>query len=114
MTKSGEREIIIRENSRGGEAVCRIEHLLNEEERGTGCGAFAQVTIDVGGVLEFHKHHGETETYFILQGTGMYRDNDKLYVVNPGDVVFCENGSGHGLANTGNVDIKFMALILKK
>lgn len=114
MTKSGGRQIATKESTTGTSKVVSIEHLINEEERGNGCGLFAEVTIEVGATLGYHEHHGETETYYITQGSGMYRDNDKLYPVSVGDVVFCKDGDGHGLANTCDVDLKFVALILKK
>lgn len=114
MTKSGERQIATKPSTSGEGKVIRIEHLINEVERGNGCNMFANVTIEVGATLGYHEHHGETETYYITQGVGIYRDNDKQYEVTAGDVVFCEDGSGHGLENTGDIDITFVALILKK
>ena len=43
----------------------------------------------------------------------MYHDNDKSYPVKAGDVTFCEDGGCHGLDNTGDTDLTFMALIIK-
>lgn len=40
--------------------------------------------------------------------------NGTKYPVKAGDVVFCDDGEGHGLLNNGKEDLKFMALILKK
>lgn len=114
MTRTGERTVTIKEDTPGGKGIVRIEHLLSAEEKGAGCGLFADVTIEVGATLGYHEHHGETETYYITQGMGIYRDNDVEYEVKVGDVVFCDNGSGHGLANTGSDELKFIALILKK
>ena len=34
------------------------------------------------------------------------------YEVKPGDAMFCENGSRHGLENTGDEDLVFMGLII--
>ena len=59
-------------------------------------------------------HEGESETYYILTGTGIYNDNGTKYPVKAGDVVFCDDGEGHGLLNNGKEDLKFIALILKK
>ena len=36
------------------------------------------------------------------------------YPVKAGDVVFCDDGEGHGLLNSGKGDLTFIALILKK
>lgn len=114
MTKAGERDIIKVEHANGGAGYILKEVLLSQEEMGAHCGLFGKVTIKVDSELGYHEHHGETETYYILKGTGIYDDNGTDVQVGPGDVVFCEDGKGHGLKNTGTEDIEFMALILKK
>ena len=75
---------------------------------------FAKVTILPGDELSYHEHHGETETYYILSGTGMYEDDGRAVPVEAGDVTFCKDGCGHGIKNTGKEDLSFVALILKK
>ena len=86
MTSNGERKVITVENNAGGK----------------------------GSSLGYHEHHGNTETYFILSGTGEYSDNGEKYTVKAGDCTFCAEGNGHGLENTGNEDLVFMALIINK
>ncbi len=114
MTRKGEREILKKEKMAGGDGHVLIEHLLNEEQRGRASGMFSEVTLEPGCTLGFHDHHGESETYYILTGEGIYQDNDIEYPVKPGDVTFCDDGNAHGLKNTGSDDLKFIALILKK
>ncbi len=101
-----------RENAQGGEGHVFMKHLLNKEELNGKCGIFSQVTIPVGCSLGYHEHHGESETYYILSGEGVYQDNDTKYPVKAGDVTFTPSGSGHGLANSGDKDLVFMALII--
>ena len=109
----GERKVDVIEKAQGGEGIVRIEHLIPDEQKKSGCGLFAEVTIEVGAFLGCHTHTGNTETYYIQQGTGIYYDNGRSYEVKPGDVLFCEDGGNHGLKNTGDVEIKFIALIQK-
>ena len=113
MTKTGEREITKKENVNGGAGYVLMEALLNEEERGEHCRIFSQVTIEPGCELGYHEHHGESETYYILQGQGEYNDNGTYRPVKSGDITFTPDNHGHGLANTGNTDLVFMALIIK-
>ena len=75
---------------------------------------FAKVTILPGDELSYHEHHGETETYYVLSGKGMYDDNGKAVPIEAGDVTFCKDGDGHGVKNNGDEDLVFVALILKK
>ena len=72
---------------------------------------FSQVTIPAGCELGHHEHHGETETYYVLSGKGIYEDNGTEIPAEAGDVFFCEDGSGHGMKAIEDVDI--VALILK-
>lgn len=114
MTSKGERTIIRNEKMAGGEGHVLIEHLLNDDQKGKASRMFAEVTLEPGCTLGFHEHHGESETYYLLTGEGIYQDNDKEYPVKAGDVTFCDDGNAHGLKNTGDSDLKFIALILKK
>ena len=43
----------------------------------------------------------------------MYDDNGKAVPIEAGDVVYCKNGDGHGVKNTGGEDLVFVALILR-
>ena len=92
----------------------KVEELISGKQLGENkVGLFAKVTIVPGGVLDFHEHHGETETYYIMSGIGEYDDNGIKKTVKTDDTVFCEDGNGHGIRNTGNEDLVFIALIIK-
>ena len=114
MTTAKERTTERIEHASGGAGHLLKEMLLSREQMGDGCRTFARVTLEEGCELGYHEHHGETETYYILSGQGLYNDNGKEILVQAGDVTFCDDGCGHGLKNTGNDAIEFVALILKK
>ena len=91
-----------------------IKELLDEQQLNGKCGLYAEVTLEPGCSLGFHMHYGESETYYILTGEGEYNDNGTSWRhVKAGDITFTPDGRGHGLANTGNTDLVFMALIIK-
>lgn len=100
------------ENLYGGVGTVTIERLLDEEQLNQKCGLFAKVTISPKSSLGYHTHNGETETYHIISGKGVYSDNGNEIEIKAGDTVFCKNGNGHGLVNTENEDLVFMALII--
>lgn len=114
MTRSGEREVQRIEHANGGAGHLLKELLITGEEQGDACKMFARVTLERECELGYHEHHGDEETYYILQGTGIYSDNGKEIEVTAGDVLFCKEGDGHGLKNTGEEDLTFVALILRK
>ena len=100
------------ENMCGGAGHVIIRHILGGKELNGKCGLYADVVIEPGCSLGYHEHHGESETYYILSGTGNYDDNGVPRPVKAGDVTFTPSGKGHGLANTGDDDLVFMALII--
>ena len=85
---------------------------VGEKELNGKCGLYAEVVVGPGCSLGYHEHHEESETYYILSGEGDYNDNGTVRPVRAGDVTFTPDGCGHGLVNTGNTDLIFMALII--
>ncbi|MDD6031900.1 MAG: cupin domain-containing protein [Oscillospiraceae bacterium] len=100
------------ENMCGGKGHVVIKHILGDRELNGKCRLYAEVTIAPGCTLGYHEHHGESETYYILSGKGDYNDNGTIRPVEAGDVTFTPDGKGHGLDNTGDTDLVFMALII--
>ena len=99
-------------NMCGGKGEVIINHILGEKELNGKCGLYAEVILKPGCTLGYHEHHGESETYYILTGKGDYNDNGTIRPVKAGDITFTPDGKGHGLDNTGDSDLKFMALII--
>lgn len=106
------RKIEINEFVAGGKGQVVIRHILGEGELNGKCRLYAEVTLAPGCSIGEHPHHGETETYYILKGSGNYSDNGEVRPVKAGDITFCNDGSTHGLENTGDEDLVFMALII--
>jgi len=96
----------------GGKGHVMIKHILGEKELNDKCGLYAQVTIEPNCTLGYHEHHGESETYYILSGNGIYNDNGSPRPVQAGDITFTSDGHGHALDNAGDKDLVFMALII--
>ena len=100
------------ENMAGGKGHVLIKYILGEKEFNGKCGLYSEVTIEPGCSLGYHEHHGESETYYILSGKGDYNDNGTVRPVKAGDITYTPNGCGHGLENTGDENLVFMALII--
>ena len=100
------------EHMAGGNGHVIIKEILDAEQLNGKCGLYAQVTLEPGCAIGYHEHHNESETYYIISGKGIYSDNGKLRMVQPGDVTFTPDGMGHGLTNSGDEDLVIMALII--
>ena len=100
------------EKLKKGKGELTITHLLTPNEMKDKCSMFAKVTIPVGASLDIHSHIGNTETYYIIQGEGLYNDNGNDIKIGVGTTTFCADGEKHGIENIGNEDLIFIALII--
>ncbi|MBQ4629795.1 MAG: cupin domain-containing protein [Clostridia bacterium] len=73
---------------------------------------FSLVQVKPGEEVEYHMHMGESETFFILSGKGIYNDNGTKVEAVPGMVTFTPSGEGHSIKNTGDEMLAFIALIV--
>ena len=96
-----------------GKGEITITHLLTPKELADKCAMFAKVTIPPGASIGVHFHHGNTETYHLLQGEALYNDNGVEKKIAAGTTTFCPDGEQHGIENIGSDDLIFMALIIK-
>lgn len=114
IKRAGETKTDYIEKMRGGAGTVIIENLLEKERNEfNGKGRlFARITVKPGCSVGYHMHEGETETYYIVSGRGVYNDNGVTVNVAPGDVTITTGGQGHGMENGDEEDLVMMALIL--
>lgn len=98
-------------NLRGGKGVIQFIDFLGEEEScGTGR-LFASSTIPVGGSIGYHKHEGDFEIFYFLEGKAKVCDNGIDYILEQGDCAVCYDGESHSIENIGDCDLKYIAII---
>lgn len=99
-------------NFKGGKGSVLSREILEANEMGGHGRKFGYTVLEPGSSVGTHTHAGDSETYYILKGTGLYNDNGNLVTVGPGDMAFCPDGESHGLENNGTEPLVFIALIL--
>ena len=102
-----------REHMRDGDGTVKFTHLINGNDELNDKGRlFAVIKLEPGCSIGYHIHEGDTELFYLLKGTAEYNDNGTLCTVEPGDVMVCPAGTGHGIANRTEEDVEFVAVIV--
>jgi mannose-6-phosphate isomerase-like protein (cupin superfamily) len=100
-----------KERLRDGEGNTRLTYLLDAGAE-KNARMFAEITLNPGCSIGYHRHDSETEYYFILSGTGLVNDDGKEVEVKQGDSVITGNGASHSIKNTGTGPLVFHAIIV--
>lgn len=111
MSLSRNREVAKAEHVQGGTGYILRDLLLSNDQIHGELTYASTITLEPGCSIGVHRHTGDNEMYFIYEGTGTYTDNDETYPVQAGDVVFCEEGDTHGLANDSDAPLRFVAIM---
>ena len=103
-----------RAQMRGGTGTVTIEHLLNQSDfsPGANCRLCAKLTLPPGASIGPHEHLTEDEVYYITAGEGLLDDGETQTRVTVGDAILTGNGASHSIANTGETDLEFLAVIV--
>lgn len=113
VRKSDEKQTVRKPAPFEGVGEITVRSLLNGPEEMSQKGrVFAHTTVHPGSEIGYHVHSGDSETYYILSGTGRYNDNGHETIVSAGDVTYTASGEGHGIACVGEEPIEMIALIL--
>ena len=113
MLKFKEQLSISVENNKNGEEKLYLSNLAQFDIKNPKLRTFALARLKAGEEVELHKHEGECEYYYIISGKGVYSDNGKEVDAIPGMVTFTPSGHSHGIKNTGEEFLEFIALIIK-
>ena len=98
---------------RGGKGEVEMHLIAEGADELYGKGRlFNRMVVAPGNSIGEHMHEGDNEIFYFISGTGEYNDNGTIVPVGPGDTTICNDGETHGLVNTGDVPLEFIALIL--
>ena len=111
IVQKKDRKTEIKEKMRDGAGSVQISYMVDtEKEKHTRM--LAEVTLNSGCSIGYHRHDNETEYYFIISGTGIVNDDGKEVPVKAGDSVITGNGASHSIKNSGKEPLVFHAVII--
>jgi mannose-6-phosphate isomerase-like protein (cupin superfamily) len=104
-------EIEKKENMRGGDGSVTLTHFVPQNTE-KNVRLIAELSLEPGSSIGYHKHDNETEYFIFVSGTGLVNDNGTELTVKSGDMVITGNGASHGVKNTGSVPLVLHAIIV--
>jgi len=111
ITRKDEQKKSIREYMRGGKEHVQLTALSNELP--ANARLFSVLTLIPGASIGYHVHENETELFYFMEGTGRVQDDDQVVEISAGDCMATFSGHGHSVENTGDTDLKLLAVIIK-
>lgn len=112
IIRKEDQKITVNEHMRGGEGSVQLHQLLAPEQF---CGhgrLFSRMELAPGCSIGGHAHNGESETFYILEGTALFTDDGVEVTLHPGDVAHTPSGHSHSIANAGQEPLVMVALIV--
>ena len=95
-----------------GKGTVKLFHLLEKEELSGKGRLCAREIVEPGNSVGHHKHEGDFELYYVLEGEGIVNDNGFETTVKKGDVVRTGYGEFHSIKNVGVKNLELIAIIL--
>ena len=102
----------VRPKMAGGEGECTVHHILPADCAYGSGRLFAVNTLQPGNSIGYHKHQGEYEVYYILEGVGHVVEDGEEYDLAAGDMMQCRDGSSHSIEYRSDKPLRFLALII--
>ena len=92
-------------NMRGGEKEAGIKSFQDESNK------IMRGRLVPGGSIGLHTHEKNSETVYILSGTGKFLYDGEYEPLAPGSCHYCPKGHAHSLINDSEEDLVFFALV---
>lgn len=93
-------------NFKGGEKETAAKMFVDENNR------ILQGKLIPGATIGFHKHEGNSEIIYIIEGNGaILEDDGQTRPLSAGMCHYCAKGEAHSLINNSNEDLLFFAVV---
>ena len=73
---------------------------------------FQRVVVPPMCEIGYHVHKGDSEAYYLLEGSGIYNDNGTETELHEGDLTFTPDGTGHCFYNNTDKTAVILACVL--
>jgi oxalate decarboxylase/phosphoglucose isomerase-like protein (cupin superfamily) len=91
----------------GGEIVKDNETYLLKDNKTLKNLVLSSTKLYRGQATRGHRHEGQEEVYFFVQGTGMMLVDNEKFRVSAGDIILIPDGAFHRVINDGEMHLVF-------
>jgi len=91
----------------GGEIVKDNETYLLKDNKTLNNLVLSSTKLYRGQATRGHKHSGQEEVYFFVQGTGMMIVDEEKFRIAAGDIILIPDGAFHQVVNDGEQNLTF-------
>ncbi len=112
LITSKEKNFELRQNLKGGEGNTVLEGFKPAQGLPAHYRMYAEMVLNPGCSVGEHTHNGESEIYYVLEGSGELNDNGVIRTINPGDCAMCYDGEFHAVKNNTGKVLRILATIV--
>jgi len=113
ISKSIKAKREIQEKCHGGTGSIVFREVFGDKDFKSQLEFFHETSIKPNSTIGYHKHKGNEEIYYIVEGKGLMIVDGEEKTVEHGDAVITQSGSSHGLKNIGSNDLKIIVFEAK-
>ena len=92
----------------GGTGLCRHATVFQGEEMQAPVRFINYTIVPPGASFGLHRHGNDNEFYIVLDGDGVYTQDDRDIPVTAGDIIMNPASGAHGIRNTGDSDMRLL------
>jgi mannose-6-phosphate isomerase-like protein (cupin superfamily) len=98
----------------GGQGDLTCRHVLHKADSEMGTQYMHDDILPPGVSIGEHRHDGDEEIYFLVEGSGTMILDGQEHPMGPGDVSVVKSGHTHGLINTGKTPMRLIVICTRK
>jgi len=104
---------IVQEKCHNGKGAILFREVFKKSDFRSNVQFLHETSVIPNSTIGYHKHAGNEEVYYVIDGKGLMVVDGQEKVVGPGDAVITYGGSSHGLKNIGNKNLKILVFEAK-
>ncbi len=112
IRRKEECKVEVREAMKGGPGSVVQTSFASKEELLNKARLFGNLHLEPNCGIGVHTHEGESELFYIVNGTVVYNDDGVEHELHAGDLAVVEPGHSHGVSNRSDAPADLVALIV--